>query len=89
VSGSAWRRELAPRAQNDLRRLDPKSVRRILDAIDRVVEDPDNATGVVKLAARPEFRLRVGNRRVLFIRDNKAREIRILRVRPRGDVYDR
>lgn len=89
MSKPAWRRELAPRAQRDLRRLDPKSIRRILNAIDRVAEDPDNATGVVKLAGRPEFRLRVGDRRVLFIRDNKAREILILRVRPRGDVYDR
>jgi mRNA-degrading endonuclease RelE of RelBE toxin-antitoxin system len=89
VSDPAWRRELAPHAQRDLRRLDPKSIRRILDAIDRLVEDPDKATGVVKLSGRPEFRLRVGDRRILFIRDNESREIRILRVRPRGNVYDR
>jgi mRNA-degrading endonuclease RelE of RelBE toxin-antitoxin system len=69
--------------------LDRKSIQRILGAIDRMVDDPDSATGIVKLAGRPEYRLRVGERRILFIRDNATREIRILRIRPRGDVYDR
>jgi mRNA-degrading endonuclease RelE of RelBE toxin-antitoxin system len=64
-------------------------MRRILDAIDRVVENPDHATGVRKLSGRPEFRLRVGERRVLFIRDKQTRAIRILRVLPRGRAYDR
>jgi mRNA-degrading endonuclease RelE of RelBE toxin-antitoxin system len=91
VSEPAWRRELVPRAQRDLRRLDAKSIRRILDAIDRVVDDPDNATGVVKLAGRPEFRLRVGDRRVLDtpvseIRDNAPYGIKCTVDMPIGGI---
>jgi mRNA interferase RelE/StbE len=89
VSGSEWRLELAPSAQRDLKRLDRQIMRRVLDAVDRVVADPDHATGVRKLAGRPELRLRVGDWRVLFIQDDQAREIRVLRVLPRGRAYDR
>jgi plasmid stabilization system protein ParE len=64
-------------------------MQRILDAIDRVVTHPDTATGVRKLVGRPELRLRVGERRVLFIRETQTRTIRILRVLPRGRAYDR
>jgi mRNA interferase RelE/StbE len=86
---AAWRRELAPHAQRDLRRLDPPSMRRILDAIDHLVERPDQTTGVRKLTGRPEFRLRIGDWRVLFTRHEENREIRVLRVLPRGRAYDR
>lgn len=89
MSESDWRLELAPGAQRDLRRLDRQIMRRVLAAIDRVVADPDNVTGVRKLTGRPELRLRVGDWRVLFARDDQAREIRILRVLPRGRAYDR
>ena len=42
---------------------------------------------VVKLQHRPGFRLRTGNWRVIFERDDKLGEINILRIAARGDVY--
>ena len=42
---------------------------------------------VVKLQHRPGFRLRTGNWRVIFERDDKQRAINILRIAARGDVY--
>ncbi len=89
MSTERWRLELAPSAQRDLRRLDKPVMRRVLDAIDRVVDDPDNAAGVRKLTGRPELRLRVGDWRVLFRREDDVREIVVLRVLPRGRAYDR
>jgi mRNA interferase RelE/StbE len=63
-------------------------MRRVLDAIDRLCAE-DAAGDVRRLAGRPEFRLRVGDWRVLFVRDDERRAVRVLRVLPRGRAYDR
>ena len=39
------------------------------------------------LRGRPGFRLRIGGWRVIFDRHEEAREIDVLRIGPRGDVY--
>jgi mRNA-degrading endonuclease RelE of RelBE toxin-antitoxin system len=63
-------------------------MRRVLDAIDRLCAD--EPTGDVRrLAGRPESRLRVGDWRILFIRDDARQAVRVLRVLPRGRAYDR
>jgi len=38
-------------------------------------------------SGRDDYRLRVGNYRVLYEVDDKARAVRIMRVRHRRDVY--
>lgn len=88
MSDAVWRSELAPRAQRDLRRLDPPVMNRVLDAIDRLCAD-DPVGDVRRLTGRPESRLRVGDWRVLFVRDDQRRAVRVLRVLPRGRAYDR
>jgi mRNA interferase RelE/StbE len=60
--------------------------RRIVEALDRLVGDPP-ARDVVKLAGSDdEWRLRVGDWRVRFTRDDE-RLIHVLRVLPRGRAY--
>jgi mRNA interferase RelE/StbE len=44
---------------------------------------------VVKLTGQNTWRVRVGDWRILFDRDDAAREIRVARVVPRGRAYDR
>jgi mRNA interferase RelE/StbE len=61
---------------------------RVLDAIDRLCAD-EPAGSVRRLAGRPEFRLRVGDWRVLYVRDDARHTVRVLRVLPRGRAYDR
>jgi mRNA interferase RelE/StbE len=48
-------------------------------------------TGDIKRLSgrRGEYRLRVGGWRILFERDDEARLIRVIDVRPRGDAYKR
>ena len=41
------------------------------------------------LRGRAELRLRVGNRRVLLMRDDPARVIDVVAIGSRGDVYKR
>ena len=40
-----------------------------------------------RCGGRPGFRLRIGGWRVIFERHEEAREIDVLRIGPRGDVY--
>jgi len=68
----------------DLRKIESKMQTRILEAIEKL---KDNLSGDVKKLTNfsPEYRLRVGNYRVLFeIEDNK---IIIHEIKHRGKVY--
>lgn len=74
------------RARRDVRRLDRQVAKRIVEALDRLCGDPPIAD-VVKLAGiEQEWRLRVGNWRVRFTRDD-AGVILVTRVLPRGRAY--
>ncbi|MHB8471211.1 MAG: type II toxin-antitoxin system RelE family toxin [Gaiellaceae bacterium] len=81
----SWSYAVTPRARRDLRRLDPPVRRRIVEALDRFVEDPF-AADIRKLDS-VEWRLRVGDWRVRFAFDEEQRLIVVLRVLPRGRAY--
>lgn len=76
------------RAERDMRRLDPPVQRRVFAALDRLAED-DPSLDVLKLTGQEQWRLRVGDWRVLFERDESIRVIAVIRVLPRGRAYDR
>jgi len=81
--GGGW--VFTPRARR-LRRLDRPVQRRIVEALDRLVGDPP-AGDVVKLTGSDdEWRLRVGDWRVRFTRDDEQL-VHVLRVLPRGRAY--
>lgn len=62
--------------------------RRVREDLKKLAERPDRRDiDVARLRGRPGFRLRVGGWRVICERDDEAREIRILRIGSRGDVY--
>jgi mRNA interferase RelE/StbE len=88
VSDDPWSVAFERRASKDLDRLDAPVKRRVLGAIDRLVRDPRSAQ-LSQLTNRPEARLRVGDWRVLVELDAATRTIVVLRVLPRGRVYDR
>lgn len=73
-------------AERDLRRLDQSTARRIVDAIDQLA-----STGhgdVVRLQGREQqWRLRVGDWRVIVAYDASDAAIRIVRVLPRGRAH--
>jgi mRNA interferase RelE/StbE len=73
-----------PRAIKDLQAFDKKTSEQILQKLEAM---QDNLAGDVKKLANsvPNYRLRVGNYRVLFeIEDNR---VVIYRIRHRKDVY--
>lgn len=74
-------------AQRDLDRINEPFFSKILLAIESLEKNPRN-TQTKKLVNRDnEYRMRVGDYRVLFFIDEAEMEIRIARVIPRQDAY--
>ena len=86
TGADGWRIELAARAQRDIRRLDPPVRRRVAEAIKGLIADPPEGD-IKRLTGSDELRLRVGDWRVRFTRDNDQQLVTILRVLPRGRAY--
>lgn len=84
----AWRLEVSSQAAKDLRQVDPASQRRVSDALERLAVEP-YAGDIRKLVGTNEWRLRVGDLRVRFLRDASARTIVVWQILPRGRAYRR
>jgi mRNA interferase RelE/StbE len=77
-----------PSALKELERLSPPLVDRIFLRIGNLQEDPRPA-GCKKLkGGEAEWRIRIGDYRVVYTIDDRRMRIEITRVRHRRDVYD-
>jgi len=83
----AWRLKFAPRARRDLKRLDPPIQRRILAAIEGLIDAAPSGDRRKLTGDEDEWRLRVGDWRVRFTRRADKPVIIIQRVLPRGRAY--
>ena len=76
-------------AENDLKRLPTSTFDRIVYQIKTLAENP-RPSGCRKLTgSKNDWRIRVGDYRVLYEIDEKTRAVRIMRVRHRREVYRR
>lgn len=76
------------KAIEGLRQTPAPQASRIRAALDKLAVDPSRRDiDVAPLRNRPGYRLRVGDHRAIFERDDDARTIEVLRVGPRGSVY--
>lgn len=84
MSGRSLHIEFKPRAVKDLDALDPQTARRILEKI-RGLEN--GLSGDVKRLTNftPEYRLRVGDYRVLF--ESEGDRVIIYRIKHRSQAY--
>lgn len=76
-----------PHAQRDLKRLDPPVRRRVIDAVTHFARTGEGDVVRLVNVDPPEYRLRVGDWRVRFTRDDEHRLLNVLRVLPRGKAY--
>ena len=76
--------EISPRARKDLKKLDRKIVDRILS---KIAEMTNDLAGDVKRLTEfePEYRLRVGDFRILFDIENS--KIIVRRIKNRREAY--
>lgn len=84
-----WSYTVLPAAERALHRLDATVRERILTALRRLIEHPAGLGGDVRKlqAHEDEWRLRIGDWRVRFVRDPATRTITVLAVAPRGRPY--
>lgn len=83
-----WALSYPTRAEKDIARLDRQVRSRVFKALERIAAD-DPTIDVRKLTNLDEWRIRVGDWRVRFVRDRDARTIHVTHVLPRGRAYDR
>lgn len=75
-----------PRALRDLKKLDPPVQRRVIGAVKYLAQTGEGDVKRLVNVEPPEYRLRVGDWRVRFARDEERRLV-VLRVLPRGKAY--
>lgn len=79
--------EYEPAALKSLRRMPANVARRIVSKIEAYAVDPSSqANNVKRLKGGEAIRLRVGDWRIIM-KDNIV--LLVLRIGPRGDIYDR
>lgn len=81
-----YRVEIEPAAQRDLDRLATTLYERVTGRLAELAEEP-RPHGVTKLTHVGAYRLRVGDHRVVYEIDDRARTISVTRVRHRREVY--
>lgn len=80
-----YRLLLGPRAQRDLDRLRGATWERVRDALLMLTHTP-RPKGCAKLRTGA-WRIRIGNHRVLYDIDDKAKTVEVLRIGHRRDIY--
>lgn len=77
---------ILPRAHKELAVLGESEYQRIKEAILRLAENP-RPSGCSKLAGREGWKIRVGNYRVIYEVNDQAKEVIVLHIGHRRDVY--
>ena len=83
-----YRLEITKPAIRGLRRIPANAARLIRGKLDLLAEDPIRAGNVKPLKARPGYRLRVGDWRVIYELDHEQRRLIVLDIGSRGSIYD-
>ncbi|MCI0341287.1 MAG: type II toxin-antitoxin system RelE/ParE family toxin [Planctomycetales bacterium] len=78
---------LNPSARKDLAGLDPDLQARVVQHLEPLAENP-RPQGVKKLRGpEGEYRIRVGDYRVIFQIEDRAKIVRVTAIRHRSDAY--
>jgi mRNA interferase RelE/StbE len=75
-----------PSVTRDLRNIPQADVRRILDRIDSLRDNP-RPTGAEKLSTQERYRVRQGNYRILYSVDDAQLAVEVVKVGHRREVY--
>ena len=83
----SYRIDIAPAAQREMKRLPSEAVRKADIAMLELEQHP-RPHGCTKLeGSEDEYRLRIGDYRILYVIDDKAKVVTIAHVRHRRDAY--
>jgi mRNA interferase RelE/StbE len=87
-AGEPYEIRLHPTAARAYRRLQPPLRDRISTAIDALADEP-RPSGAAKLAGRDDYRVRVGDYRIVYAVDDNERLVIVARIAHRRVVYRR
>ena len=77
-------------ARNYLARLPLKIKSAIVDNLHQLAANPDSPSlDIDILKGREGFRLKVGQYRIIYTRQDDRSTIEVVKIRPRGDIYKR
>lgn len=78
---------LERRAERDLRRLETVDFRRIIPEIKALADNP-KPVGCRKISgSKNDWRIRIGEYRIVYEIDDSAKVVKVMRVRHRREVY--
>ena len=83
----SWRPEWTDRAVKEAARLDRKTRERIIAAVERLAATEQGDVKRLTNVRPPEWRLRVGDWRIIFAFLAESRTLQMRHVRPRGSAY--
>lgn len=85
---SSYRVSLTSSAEKELNRLPKKVIARIMPRLENLVSIPRPA-GCKKLRGGDnEWRIRIGDYRIVYVIDDSARTVDVTRIAHRREVYD-
>ena len=79
--------DIAPAAQRDFKRLPPETIRKVDTAILELEQTPRPHECAKLEGSTDEYRVRVGDYRILYVIDDKAKLVTIVHIRHRRDAY--
>jgi mRNA interferase RelE/StbE len=80
--------EYSKAARKALKNMPRNTARLIMEKVEALTDDPfATNNNVRKLTNHPGYRLRVGNWRVVYLVQEQALLIAVVRIAPRGEVY--
>ncbi|HLB11569.1 MAG TPA: type II toxin-antitoxin system RelE/ParE family toxin [Dehalococcoidia bacterium] len=83
----AYRVRIERSAERDLKRLSTEELRRVVSHI-RALADSPRPVGCRKLSgSEDDWRLRVGDYRIIYTVDDEAKVVQVMKVRHRREAY--
>jgi len=82
-----YRLEISETAQKQMRRVPENMLRLITQRISALKDNP-RPQGAKKLVAKPGWRIRVGDYRVIYLIDDDRLLVNVAAVKPRQSAYD-
>jgi len=74
-------------AERDLRKIDPQHIPRILKEVESLSSDPFPSQFRKLRGSEREYRIRVGDYRVIYEVDSKAELVVVIHIRHRREAY--
>jgi len=85
-----YRLKYRRKARNYLARLPLRTKTTIVEHLHALCSNPDSSLlDIDTLKGKNGFRMRTGQYRIIYTRDDDDLVIEVVRIRPRGDIYKR